>query len=287
MATSSSTNFILNRDQIINGALRKMGILAQGESPDANMVSEASEALNVMVNAWQTEKINLWTRDWTTKVFSAASEVTGTDSSVYTCIKSHTSSADNRPVTGGNWTTYWFKRGSTGGVWATSTSYTSTGDFEVASDTLNVEKAFIRNSDGTDTWIEIIPYEEYLELSSKSTFGRPNQMALDRQLTPKVYIWPQLYPVSSYVLHYLRIRRLEDYDSGSNTSDFPVRWTKALIYGLAADLAEEYNRPLPRQQALTAKAEAEKMRAKMDDHELFTSARVKPKLFGRRGLYYG
>lgn len=60
MTTSSSTNFEVTRDQIIKGALRLIGVLAQGETPSADQVTEASEALNLLVKAWQADGMPLW-----------------------------------------------------------------------------------------------------------------------------------------------------------------------------------------------------------------------------------
>ena len=60
MATSSSTNFTVTRDQIIAGALRLCGAVALGETPTANQVTEASEALNMLVKAWNADGMALW-----------------------------------------------------------------------------------------------------------------------------------------------------------------------------------------------------------------------------------
>lgn len=62
MATSSSTNFTVTRDDIIKGALRLCGALALGETPTADQVSEASDALNMLVKAWQADGMALWAR---------------------------------------------------------------------------------------------------------------------------------------------------------------------------------------------------------------------------------
>jgi hypothetical protein len=60
MATSGSTNFATSRDQLISGALRMAGAIAQGETPSATLVSEASEALNMFVKAKQADGMPLW-----------------------------------------------------------------------------------------------------------------------------------------------------------------------------------------------------------------------------------
>lgn len=60
MATSGSTDFNVTRDQVIAGALRLCGALGQGETPTATQVSEAAEALNMLVKAWQADGMPLW-----------------------------------------------------------------------------------------------------------------------------------------------------------------------------------------------------------------------------------
>ena len=51
--------------------------------------------------------------------------VEGTDSNFYVCIKDHTSTTDDKPITGANYATYWLQDTalSAGGTWAESTAY--------------------------------------------------------------------------------------------------------------------------------------------------------------------
>lgn len=60
MSTSGSTNFATSRDQLISGALRMAGAIAQGENPSVTLVSEAAEALNMLVKAMQADGMPLW-----------------------------------------------------------------------------------------------------------------------------------------------------------------------------------------------------------------------------------
>lgn len=60
MPTSGNSNYTYNRDQIITAALRKLGVVAQGESPSTVQKNEASEALNLMVKAFIAEGMPLW-----------------------------------------------------------------------------------------------------------------------------------------------------------------------------------------------------------------------------------
>lgn len=60
MATSGTTDFSSSRDTIIKGALRKVGALAQGQTPSTNDVNDAAEALNNLVKAWMADGMPLW-----------------------------------------------------------------------------------------------------------------------------------------------------------------------------------------------------------------------------------
>lgn len=60
MATSGSTNFSTSRNELISGALRSCGAIAQGETPSATLVTEAAEALNMLVKAMQADGMPLW-----------------------------------------------------------------------------------------------------------------------------------------------------------------------------------------------------------------------------------
>lgn len=60
MATSNSTDWTLNRNQVITGALRKLGVLPSGGTPTSAQISDASDALNAIVKAFQADGMPLW-----------------------------------------------------------------------------------------------------------------------------------------------------------------------------------------------------------------------------------
>lgn len=60
MPYSGSADFILNRDEIIRKALNKIGVLAKGETPDAEDIFDGAQSLNLMLKAWQNEGIGIW-----------------------------------------------------------------------------------------------------------------------------------------------------------------------------------------------------------------------------------
>ncbi len=60
MATSGSTDLTTTRNTLISGALRIVGAIAQGETPTADQITEAAEALNYLVKALQADGMPLW-----------------------------------------------------------------------------------------------------------------------------------------------------------------------------------------------------------------------------------
>lgn len=56
-----STSYSISRDTIISSALRKLQVLELGVAPDADTITNAAQALNVMIKAWQSNGIKLWT----------------------------------------------------------------------------------------------------------------------------------------------------------------------------------------------------------------------------------
>lgn len=62
MTTSSQTIFELSRDSIIAAAMRKIGALAESQSPTSAQLSIGQEALNGLISRFQTLGMPLWKR---------------------------------------------------------------------------------------------------------------------------------------------------------------------------------------------------------------------------------
>jgi hypothetical protein len=60
MATSGSTDWTLNRLQVIKGALRKLAVIPSGGTPTANQISDAADSLNALVKIFQADGMPLW-----------------------------------------------------------------------------------------------------------------------------------------------------------------------------------------------------------------------------------
>jgi len=62
MATSNNTIWQLTRDELINSSLRKLTVLAEGESASADQIATAIPALNGLISTFQTLGMFLWKR---------------------------------------------------------------------------------------------------------------------------------------------------------------------------------------------------------------------------------
>src|SRR5512139_1194630 len=56
-----TTTYSVSRDQIISTALRKLQVLELGVTADSDTLTNASLSFNLMIKAWQTQGIKLWT----------------------------------------------------------------------------------------------------------------------------------------------------------------------------------------------------------------------------------
>ena len=62
MATSGISVYQLTRDQLITAALRKLGVLAEGQTPSAQNITDASMALNASIAEFRGLGMPLWAR---------------------------------------------------------------------------------------------------------------------------------------------------------------------------------------------------------------------------------
>ena len=238
--------FNRTRDQIIDEALRDLGVLALGGSATSDQVSEAAEKLDIFIKSLSNRSIKVWLYDWITQAFNTAStEITGTDAAIYTCIHSHTSATANRPVTGNEWTVYWRELGSTGGSWSADQSYVSIGDFSFDASFLGIDHAFLRSKKAGGTPVDIpmsiISMREFSMIPDKYSTGLPEALTIDFR-NAKIFLWPQpdSSTIGDYVLRYRAIRMPRDFENASATPEFQSRALQMLTWGLADQLSLRY-----------------------------------------------
>ena len=62
MTTSSTYSYQLTRNEIIQSALRKLGVLAEGQTPSAQNYADGSMALNTVISQLRAVGMPLWAR---------------------------------------------------------------------------------------------------------------------------------------------------------------------------------------------------------------------------------
>ena len=105
-------------------------------------------------------------------------------------------------------------------------------------DVLDVVLRRTKNSVVTDYQMSQIGRSEYWNIPSKANKARPTQYFLDKQETPKIYVWPA--PENSTdIIKMNQILRIEDADTSVNDVQVPFRFYPCLVAGLAYYLSQK------------------------------------------------
>lgn len=292
MATSGTATYSRNRDQLIGRALRICGAFESGETPDAESVNEASDALNSMVKHWQGTGIHIWTMQEailfpqlgqttyelaSTSTDHATASFTQTTLSADAALGASTISVTSATgfattynvgvqLDGGefHWTTVnGAPSGTTITLTAVLTDSASSGNLVVVYQTnlvrpLKIISARRHNFDSAiDTPIMEYDRVEYFELPNKSNESTVNGFFYDRRgganVSGLLYLWPTPANVDEAVKMTVA-RPVEDFTSAGNDADLPQEWIRALEWGLADEIADEYDVPEPKRSRITKRA---------------------------------
>jgi hypothetical protein len=278
MARSSSYDFALSRDGIVNAAFRLLGVLGENQTASAERLSQGGQALNMMVKLWQAEGIALW-KNTEVILIPQADTIAypiGPTGSQYCCLSDdYVQTTVGTSRDSGNTTIVvtsatGMSTGYTIGIetdngdihWATLDAIAGTTltigtalDFRAAAGLyvyfstdwtiarpLEIIQAWTRDSNNLDIPVEIISQQEYRSLSNKTTEGRPNSLTFNPTLdNVTVTLWPEPDDMKDRI-HMIAKLPFQDFDSSQDNADFPVEWSEALVYNLAIRLAAEYGR---------------------------------------------
>lgn len=285
MATSGSTDFTRTRDELLNGALRLIGKSGRGKTASAADISDAAEALELMVKAWQaTPGFQLWklkqatlflTKGTASYSFPGANcthsyvetdvKVAGvaTDLTIDVDAITDMASADFIGIQLDAGTMHWTTiNGAPAGDTVTITDALPSAvaiDNTVYTYTTKIIRPLrvvdARRLDTSDVPIDVISRQEYYALPSKTSTGAVNEVYYDPQLTTGTFkIWPTGNKADDKIEIDLMLP-IEDFDSSNINADFPQEWLLALKWNLASHLGPEYGLDLRRQTYLDKRAE--------------------------------
>jgi hypothetical protein len=108
--------------------------------------------------------------------------------------------------------------------------------YSLPADTIDVAEMVIRTNN-TDIAVSRIGMATYATIPTKNTTGRPVQVWVDRQISPRITVWP-VPNNNTYTFVYWRMRRINNTgDTGRLYFDIPERFLPCLTSGLAYKIA--------------------------------------------------
>lgn len=293
MAVSGSKNFSVTRTDIINAALRKIGAYDAGETLGPDESKDAVLALNLMIKEWSARGIDVPWRETVTlflqpgqqsyrigpsgdhataayvettlaaAALSGAVTVSLTSTAGITAADFIGIKLDSELI---HWTTVVSAVGTT--ITAALTGAAASGAVVYAYTTKanrpqRIVYAYRRNSSAFDTEVTVIGEAEYQRLSNKGSYGPVNQVFYRTSLdNGTLFVWPA-NDRSNDKLILITQNLVDDFDSAGNNPQFPIEWSNAIVWNLAAEMAPEYGTSLKERQLLTMQA-AEKLNTLLD-----------------------
>jgi hypothetical protein len=207
VTTSGTTTFSATVNQIIYGALRIVGAYAVGSNPRPEQVSNAKEALDMMLKSWQMDGF-LWLKQfiYITLAAATASYVIGPNST-------DTVTTDAAGATA-------YKQRPTRIYFPTRRSIAS--GYEVP-------------------LLDPLSRSDYSMLPNKTTPGTPVQVFFDPGITDgMLYVWP-VPPSAGDQIKCTVDRIIEDTgEDGENTLDIPPEYVRTVKFNLALEISPEY-----------------------------------------------
>jgi hypothetical protein len=311
VATSGTYNFLVTRNEIIEEALRHLGVIGEGETPSANQYTEHAKTLNMMIKAlvprglsvWATERLTIFLEDGkasyvngdkialsdtvvrTELTADAASSATSITVDSITGIEDTDQIGIELDDGSFHWTTVsGAPSGSTITLASGLASAASVGNVVYSYATAIVDyqikellQAWLRNKDEHDIPMNIISRAEYWDLGNKSDEGAPNQIFFSKEdgKNPLFYIYP-LPDDLTYTVEVVVRKNVKNFDSSTDNPDFPQEWFEALSLGLAWRLSNMYGKSIAERQYLGAMAESALQHALSYDKEENTSIYFAP-----------
>jgi hypothetical protein len=279
MAVSGSKDFELNVAEYIEEAFERCGL----ELRTGYDAKTARRSLNLLFADWANRGLNRWTISQTTQTvaediseypvgtitlsvsasgsFTIAETITGgTSAATASLITKPDSTSMTITVPSGTFTS---GETITGSSSSATTTTTSTASLEDTQSTIDILSGVIRR-DSSDIAITRISRDDYLNIATKSTKGRPTQFYVDRLITPVVKVWPTPENSTDQFI-YDRLVRIDDADTSVNTVEVPFRFYPCLAAGLAYYIA--LKKAPERIQILKALYEEEFLRAAEEDRD--------------------
>jgi hypothetical protein len=278
MATSGSTDFTLNRDQIIAAALRRLRRIDPALTTPAQDVTDCSQALNLLIKEWANDGVLLWLNEevclfqqYNTQFYALgpsgdnccllsdakktqlSADADSGDSSVSVDSDDDIADGDYAGLQLDDGTIQWTTVDGTPSGDSVSfddpltddaaeDNYLFTYTTKIARPTKILE-ARVRDTDDVDTPLDIITSRsQFLSQTDKDTTGRVLEVHYNPDITNgQLYTWPVCGTGDITDRIVMTVQRvIEDFDASANNFDGPPEALRALIWCLAEEVGPEY-----------------------------------------------
>lgn len=292
MSTSGAVTFNFNRDQIIKAAARKIGVIASGETPDAQTVQDFSDQLNTLVKSLDATGLHLWTEAEATLFLQPNQNSYSCGGSVDNITESYTATTVATAVVNGSmtvtvasvsgissafiigvvgdagtiiWTTV---NGAPSGQVVTLTAAMSdsaaVGNPVYVYQTRIVRPLRVLSArrynfpSAIDTQMIALSRIDYRNMPNKTNTGVVTQWFYDPKgganSTGTLSVWPSP-PDATNGVKFTWMRPIQDFLSSANNPDLPQEWLDPLVWNLALRMAPEYDCPAARYAMIKEQAE--------------------------------
>lgn len=209
MSSSGTDTFTVNRDAMTTASLRVLRVIQDGQVPTTQQLNDGAQAMNMLLKNWQSKGL----------IVSKVGQI------VVPCV-------------------------------ANQQSYTigpSGADVTSVRPLMVLDGTFIRKG-STDTTLRNIKRQEYEQVSAKASAATTNAVYyfpginIAGGVTSPGTGWGTLfllYPSvdNTYSIYLNTLLPVYDMTSSTNEIDLPKEWFRAIKFGLAADMADEYEVP--------------------------------------------
>lgn len=279
MTTSGTSGFNYGRDQIIKAALRKLGVINASETPSAQLITDCSDALNIMVKALNATGLHIWTEeeaivflqsgqasytlggtttDNATGLYTATTLASGAGSgSTAIVVTSATGfgasyfvgvvlasgavswSTQNGAASG---TTVNLNTGLTGAANPGAAVYVYQSQITRPLRVVGARRFNLTSS--IETMMTPLSRLDYRNMPNKTSTGVPTQYFYDPRGGANTQGILSVWPAPSDATSAVKMtwwRSIQDFTTAANQPDLPQEWIRALIWNLALEVGPEFD----------------------------------------------
>jgi hypothetical protein len=290
MTTSGDTTFDMTANQLVSKAFSKIGVKIAEQSLQPHEYQDGQDVLNLMIKSFGAQGLHLWSKDEAIVFLdvgksdyllgssgdkacqfddfigttTTASQVLN-DDIIAVVSTAGMAVGDNAGVQMNDKTRFWTTIKSVDSA-TQITLYTVLPSDSTIGNTLftfttliqrpNRILSFRRKTYADDNEIPVLSWSrnQYFNQVNKSSQGTVVNCYYSPQLTNgRLYVWQTASSVNDFV-RFTFERPLDVVTSGTQTIDFPEEWQEAMIYNVAARLADDYDTPPAKMQSVNAKA---------------------------------